>query len=91
MPITHPGGTLEKADAFYVSIANSFPPPAVGTEWILFLYWDEDTDQFWISSLQYGAFEIVDARVAPVADSRFGALWRGQEADAFADALRAVR
>ena len=91
MAITHPGGTLEKADAIYVSIANHFPPPPVGTEWILFLYWDKDTDQFWISSLQYGAFEIVDGRVAPVSESRFGDGWRGQEADAFADALRAAR
>ena len=47
MAITHPGGTLEKADAFYVSIANSFPPPPVGTEWILFLYWNDGTNEFW--------------------------------------------
>ena len=91
MTITHPGGTLERPDAYYVSTTNHFPPPPLGTEWILFLYWNKDTDEFWISSLQYGAFEVVDGKVALLADSPFGALWSGKHADAFADALRTVR
>jgi hypothetical protein len=90
MTITHPGGTLERDEAFYVSTTNGFPPPAVGTEWILFLSRYEDTNMFWISSLQYGAFEIVDGRIAPVERSPFGDLWRGRDADAFADALRTM-
>ena len=90
MSITHPGGTLERSEAFYVSTTNGFPPPAVGTEWILFLYWNEETDEIWISSLQYGAFEIVDGRIAPVERSPFGDLWRGKDAEVFADALRSI-
>jgi hypothetical protein len=81
---------LERDNAVYVSTQNGFPPPSVGTEWILFLYWDEDTNVFWISSLQYGAFEIVHGRIAPVEGSPFGDLWRGKDAEAFAEALRSI-
>ena len=91
MTITHPGGTLERPDAYYVSTANGFRPPPVGTEWMLFLHWDSDPNEFWIFSLQYGAFEIVQGRIAPIADSRFGALWSGKDAAAFADALRTLQ
>jgi hypothetical protein len=90
MTITHPGGTLETSDAYYVSRVNGFPPPAVGTEWILFLGWNEQLNEYWIAGLEQGAFEIVDGKVVPVESSQFGDLWRGKNAEVFADALRSI-
>ncbi len=91
MTITHPGGKLELVDAYYVSVTNNFPPPAPGTEWILFLYWNEDLNEFSIFSLQYGAFLIAETKIAPIAPSRFGDAWGGREVDDLAAAIRGGR
>ena len=39
---------------------NGFPPPANGTEWFLFVEWNADSRQFWISYLDGGAFQVID-------------------------------
>jgi hypothetical protein len=49
MPILHPGGTLTRADGAETHETNGFPPPANGTEWFLFLRWDEGDQRFWIN------------------------------------------
>lgn len=86
MAITHPGGIILREDGPEMHETNGFPPPAVGTEWFLFLRWQQETRQFWISYLEHGAFQVLNGLIAP--ESERGVSEAVQEAEAFAEALR---
>jgi hypothetical protein len=67
---------------------NNFPPPEVGTEWFLFLYWREDRQEFWIAYLDEGAFQVVgDSLIRP---RELGRPMPATNPDALAEALRRV-
>ena len=86
MTITHLGGTIMRADGPDILIANDFPPPPVGTEWFLFLAWNDKGQQFRIDYLDEGAFQVVDGSVVRPRASRNPL--RASDAAAFAEVLR---
>ena len=91
MPILHPGGTLTRADGAETHETNGFPPPANGTEWFLFLLWDEGKQRFWINYLEDGALQVVEGELVPVEGASLTTWLRAQMgAEALAERLRAL-
>lgn len=91
MPILHPGGTLMRADGEEMHETNGFAPPANGTEWFLFLRWDEGEQRFWINYLEDGALQMVGGDLVPVEGASLTTWLRAQiGAEALAERLRAL-
>ena len=89
MPILHPGGTLTRTDGAETHETNGFAPPANGTEWFLFLAWDDGEQRFWINHLEDGALQVVGDELVPVEGASLTTWWRAQRgAEALAKGLR---
>lgn len=92
MTITHPGGTLVRRNGSETHQTNAFPPPANGTEWFLFLQWDEDDQRFWISYLEDGALQVQQegSLIPAKAASASTRLRAAMGAEVLAERLRAL-
>ena len=91
LPISHPGGTLMRADGEEMHETNGFAPPTNGTEWFLFLRWDEREQRFWINYLEDGALQVVGGDLVPVEAASLTTWLRAQMgAEALAERLRAL-
>jgi hypothetical protein len=54
----------------------------------LFLRWDDRLQQFWISYLENGAFQVIDGSLVRPRPRDFDAAWPERDAEALAGTLR---
>jgi hypothetical protein len=79
------GGRIRRPDAFETHTVNSFSPLPLGSEWVLFLLWDERLNGFTLLYHQDGAVQIVDGKVA--AATGFHRSWDSRPVEEFLQAL----
>jgi hypothetical protein len=91
MTILQNGGDILRADGIHRYRTNKLSTLPVGSEWVLFLYWNRDLQGFGIFRYEDGAFQIVGDTISTLREGPFADNWRGQLASAFLAALEPPR
>jgi hypothetical protein len=87
MSILQPGGVIRRHDGLHRHLWNQFETMPAATEWVLFLRWNRHWEGFQVLNYEEGAFQILDAKVAPAGRGTFAEKWGGQTSSAFLRAL----
>jgi hypothetical protein len=91
MTILQEGGDILRADGIHRFRTNKLGILPVGSEWVLFLYWNSYLNGFGIVRYEDGAFQIVGDQIKTLGEGDFAEQWRGQPASAFLAALELAR
>jgi hypothetical protein len=91
MTILQEGGDILRADGIHRYRTNKLDILPVGSEWVLFLYWNSYLEGFGIWGYEDGAFQMMQHTVNTLGHGPFADSWRGQPASAFLEALEPPR
>ena len=91
MTILQDGGDILRADGIHRYRTNKLGILPVGSEWVLFLYWNSSLSGFGIVRYEDGAFQIAGDRIKTLGEGDFAEQWRGQLTSAFLAALEPAR
>jgi hypothetical protein len=91
MTILQEGGDILRADGIHRYRTNKLDILPVGSEWVLFLYWNSYLEGFGIWGYEDGAFQMMQHTVNPLGHGPFAHRWRGQPASALLEALEPPR
>ena len=82
------GGRTIRPDHILFETWNGFDIMPIGSEWLLFLEWNQDLDGFTLFYREHGAVEFKGGHVATPAIDSYHREWNGRPAEEF---LRAIR
>jgi hypothetical protein len=85
------GGTLDNGREIIVHSANGFQILPVGSEWLLFLRWDQYVEGFTPVTFAHGAFQIIDGKLVTPNATVFEKTWHARSANALIRALERER